>query len=76
MIKKLTRKLTEKSSSEKKRVSSRAKEKISGETGSEKLFSLIERRAFELYQKRGCIHGNDKGDWYEAEKAVLANLKK
>lgn len=30
----------------------------------------VKQRAFELYAKRGGIHGNDKEDWFQAEKEV------
>jgi len=30
----------------------------------------IERRAFEIYQLRGEIHGHDLEDWFEAERLV------
>lgn len=35
----------------------------------------IERKAYELYEKRGWIHGLDVGDWLEAERLVLAETK-
>ena len=40
------------------------------------LYSLITKKAYEFYQRRGYNHGNDLRDWYEAEKAVMSNLKK
>ncbi|MFH1552241.1 MAG: DUF2934 domain-containing protein [Candidatus Omnitrophota bacterium] len=40
------------------------------------MYSLIEKKAYELYKKRGHGHGNDLGDWYEAEKTVKASPKK
>ena len=30
----------------------------------------VEKKAYELWQKKGCSHGNDWADWFEAEKAV------
>jgi hypothetical protein len=39
-------------------------------------FALIEKTAYELYEKRGYSHGADQGDWYEAEKIVKARLSK
>ncbi|MCA9402265.1 MAG: DUF2934 domain-containing protein [Candidatus Omnitrophica bacterium] len=30
----------------------------------------IQQKAFELFEKRGCIHGHADEDWYEAEKMV------
>lgn len=30
----------------------------------------IEQTAYELWQKRGCSHGNDWSDWLKAERIV------
>jgi hypothetical protein len=30
----------------------------------------IARRAHELYEARGCNHGRDQDDWFEAEKEI------
>lgn len=30
----------------------------------------VEKKAYELYEKRGCQHGRDFDDWLEAEKIV------
>ncbi len=35
----------------------------------------IERKAYELYEKRGWGHGLDTSDWLEAERLVLAKTK-
>ena len=32
----------------------------------------IEKKAYELYEKRGCQHGCDQQDWFEAEKILEA----
>ena len=32
----------------------------------------IAQRAFELYQKRGCLPGHESEDWLEAEKQLSA----
>lgn len=32
----------------------------------------IARVAYELYLKRGCVHGHDLDDWLEAERIVLS----
>ncbi|MCR4336727.1 MAG: DUF2934 domain-containing protein [Candidatus Omnitrophica bacterium] len=34
----------------------------------------VEKKAYELYQKRGCQDGNDWNDWFEAEKEVEAEM--
>jgi len=36
---------------------------------------MVTRKAFELYQKRGCKPGHEMDDWLEAEKAVEQDLK-
>lgn len=41
-----------------------------------KLFSLIENKAFEIFEARGYAQGDDRGDWYEAEKIVKKSLLK
>ena len=40
----------------------------------EELLPLIEKKAYEIYKERGCVHGEDLNDWFEAEKAVLGSL--
>lgn len=35
----------------------------------------IERKAYELYEKRGWVHGLDTEDWVEAERLVLGETK-
>ncbi len=30
----------------------------------------IQAKAYELYEKRGCCHGKDSDDWFEAEKIL------
>ena len=32
--------------------------------------------AYGLYEKRGCVNGNDFGDWVEAEKIVMKKFSK
>ena len=36
------------------------------------LESEIRRRAYELYEQRGCLEGYEKEDWLVAEREVLA----
>ena len=38
------------------------------------LISKIQKRAYELYVKRGFNHGNDLADWLEAERIVKRQL--
>lgn len=37
--------------------------------------SLVAKKAYELYAKRGYSHGNDLGDWLEAEKSVKSSTR-
>ena len=36
---------------------------------------LIAEKAYELYSKRGCTHGQDLEDWFEAERVILEKYK-
>ncbi len=84
MARKVTRKTVRKSSVEKKKsvsarkkiVSSSAKKSALEKISPGELSALAEKKAYELFERRGYVHGNDLGDWYEAEKAVMAGLKK
>lgn len=40
----------------------------------EKTFEMIRKRAYELYCKKGYKNGNDRSDWFEAEKQVKREL--
>ena len=40
----------------------------------EEVREKIEKKAYELYEQRGCTPGNELGDWFEAERIVLAEL--
>ena len=31
---------------------------------------MVEKKAYELYEKRGCQHGCDQQDWFEAERII------
>lgn len=39
------------------------------------LCERIARKAYELYEKRGWVHGLDVQDWFEAERLVLAETQ-
>ena len=43
-------------------------------TTSPDVLTKIQKRAFELYLKRGASHGNDMKDWLEAERQVKRDL--
>jgi len=34
----------------------------------------VEKKAYELFEQRGCNNGNDQGDWLEAERIVTKEL--
>jgi len=36
----------------------------------------IAKVAYELYEKRGGVHGNSLGDWFEAENIVMEKQEK
>jgi len=37
----------------------------------QEVYDLIERRAYELFESSGYIHGNDVADWLRAESEIL-----
>jgi Protein of unknown function (DUF2934) len=39
------------------------------------IHSHIRRRAYELYETRGCLEGFDLEDWLQAEREVQSELK-
>jgi HSP20 family protein len=39
------------------------------------VFNLIARRAFETFESRGHLHGNDREDWFLAESELLTPVK-
>jgi len=44
-------------------------------TDSSAINKKISEVAYELFLKRGATHGNDLGDWLEAERLVLGERK-
>lgn len=40
----------------------------------DKVRELVQKRAYEISQKRGCVPGNEWGDWFEAERQVKQEL--
>ena len=38
------------------------------------LFSKIQQKAYEFYEKRGYSHGSDQADWIEAEGQIKRDL--
>lgn len=50
------------------------KNKSSLNISNDKLFELVKKRAYDMYCKRGFSHGNDRKDWFEAERQVKKEL--
>lgn len=44
-------------------------------TLSTELRERVTQKAYELYEKRGCVHDHDIEDWLEAERLVMAGSK-
>ena len=40
------------------------------EWGQESSPDMVARRAYEIYCERGCEHGRDMDDWFEAEREL------
>jgi len=40
----------------------------------EEFMQLVQKKSYELYEKRGCQPGNDLEDWLEAERLVKEDL--
>lgn len=40
--------------------------------GANNFVQQVEKKAYELYKKRGCEHGCDWNDWFAAERQVEA----
>jgi len=40
----------------------------------EEFMQLVQQKAYEIYEKRGCKSGNDLEDWLNAERLVKLGL--
>lgn len=40
----------------------------------DELLSRIQKKAYQIYEKRGSTEGNDLADWFEAERQVKKEL--
>ena len=40
----------------------------------EEFMQLVQKKAFEMYEKRGCNPGSDLEDWLNAERLVKEDL--
>ena len=63
----------EKASKPKKKASS-TKKSTQKNVQNDNFYSMIEKRAYELYLERGCSHGLHDQDWFKAEKEVMKNV--
>jgi hypothetical protein len=41
----------------------------------ESLHEMIEKKAYELFEKRGKVHGRELDDWLEAERIIKQTKK-
>ena len=76
MMKKVIKKLARKSPPKKQSIATKSRSKTPGNISSEEFCAMVQKKAYELFEKRGFYHGDDQADWYKAEKAVLTSLKK
>jgi hypothetical protein len=42
----------------------------------EERHQLVEKRAYDLYEKRGYLPGDDLADWFEAERLVQEEIER
>lgn len=77
MIKKLAGKMTKKKTKtvSKAKSPSKTKTKTKKKISTEELYDLIAKKAYQIYVDRGFTHGDDHGDWFEAEKQVRAKYR-
>ncbi|MDP2910926.1 MAG: DUF2934 domain-containing protein [Candidatus Omnitrophota bacterium] len=40
----------------------------------EEFMQLVQQKAYEIYEKRGCKQGNDLEDWLNAERLVKEDI--
>ena len=48
--------------------------KKTNEIDSKEFYELVGKKAYELYEKRGCVDGCDLQDWLEAERIVEQDI--
>ena len=70
----LTEKPKEEKSSKPKKKTSSKKSTTKKNVQNEDFYSMIEKRAYELFLERGCSHGLHDQDWYQAEKEVMKEM--
>ena len=40
----------------------------------EEIYQLIEKKAYEIFEQRGYVHGHDLDDWLQAEQMIKTEL--
>ncbi len=45
-------------------------------TSPPEFFERVQKKAYELFEQRGCTPGNELSDWYEAERIVKAEVSR
>ncbi len=48
---------------------------VSPKTDSQQFYQRVQEKAYELYEQRGCLSGNDLADWFTAESLVKGEGK-
>ena len=78
IMKKKTAKKAAKTAAKVAKTATKAKPKKRGtkKPTAQELFTMIEKKAYLIAEKRGFCQGDDWSDWYKAEKLVKASLKK
>jgi hypothetical protein len=41
----------------------------------QQMHDAVAKKAYELYEQRGCRHGRDQQDWLEAERLVRRGMR-
>lgn len=48
---------------------------VSSRPGNGLVREEIAKRAYTIFEQRGCVDGHDQEDWYEAEKQLIRELR-
>ncbi len=76
MMRKVIGKLRKKARAKKQTVSAKKVKQVRAKISSEELHSLIEEKAYNIYEEKGRAWGNELENWCEAEKIVLEGFEK
>lgn len=72
-VKKAVKK-TDAKTTTKKVVAKKTAKKATITAESPKFYDMVGKKAYELFEASGYAHGNDQGNWYEAERLVREEL--